>query len=148
MKKRLLLLLLLFIMTSTPSWGQNGEECDVRDTLINFLILTKDLSDRVNKQNVFLFVNEIRTHKQYKNQNVGIFKFGTLRTHSYFHLLLKSSSENIVLVDMTQPYENVMLVLLEYFKVNRFYSKDEILDCIKRTTDLYVRNQKAIPWTL
>ena len=88
-----------------------------------------------------------QTLKKYENQDVGIFKFGTLTSHSYYHLLLKGKN-NYTVVNMKQPFENIVLLLLKYFQRNQFYSKEEVLVYIKKTTELYMKNQDVVPWKL
>jgi hypothetical protein len=68
-----------------------------------------------------LIINDIVTLRKIENQEFGIYKFGTLTSESYFHILLKDK-DYCTIVDMKQPYENIIPTIIKYFQRNSFYS--------------------------
>ena len=143
--RKLLLALFLILVNYVQLLSQNVKSENLRDTLFEFLISKGDFDKGMETESVILIINDISTLKKFENQDIGVFKFGTLTSHSYFHLLLKDKNNNII-VDMKQPYENIVILLLEYFQRNQFYSKEEILIYIKKVTELYMKNQNVVPW--
>jgi hypothetical protein len=127
--------------------SQNITSDNLKDTLLDFLISKGDFDKDMKTEGTLLIINDISTLKKYENQEVGVFKFGTLTSHSCYHLFLKDK-DDCTIVDMKQPYENIVSLLLEYFQGNPFYSKEDILVYIKRVTELYIKNQDAVPWKL
>lgn len=96
---RLLLILIFIVFNYMQLSSQNITSDNLRDTLLNFLISKGDFDKDVKKEGILLIINEITTQEKYTNQEVGVFKFGTLTSHSYYHVLLKDKS-NYTLVDM------------------------------------------------
>ncbi len=146
-KRRLLLIFLFIIVNYMQLLAQNVKSNNLRDTLFEFLISKNDFNKDMQTKGTILIINDILTLKKYDDQEVGVFKFGTLTSHSYFHLLLKDKN-NYTIVNMKQPYENIVLLLLDYFENNPFYSKEEMLLYIKRATELYIKNKKVVPWKI
>ncbi|MDD2799024.1 MAG: hypothetical protein PHV20_10560 [Bacteroidales bacterium] len=142
---RLHFVLLMIVVNCVQLIAKNIQPVNLTDSLIEFLITKDDFDESMKAEGTMLIVNDVLTLKQYKNQEAGIFKFGTLTSHSYFHLLLKEK-DNETLVDMKQPYENIVFLLLEYFQRNEIYSKDKILLYIKKVTELYNKNRSNNPW--
>ena len=79
--------------------SQNITHDNLRDTLLNFLVSKGDFDKEMKTEGTLLIINEISTLKKHKNQEVGVFKFGTLTSHSYFHVLLKDKSNYIFVED-------------------------------------------------
>jgi hypothetical protein len=141
------IILILFVCFSLLSNAQEIKSKGLRDTLFDFLIKKGDFAENIKTDSIILIINDVSTLNSYESQKVGIFKFGTLTTHSYFHLLIKDKG-NFTIIDMRQPYENVVLLLLEHFDRNTNYSKVEVLGYLKNVTELYERNHNAVPWKL
>ncbi len=120
---------------------------NLRDTLFKALVSTGDFEEGMMTQETILIINDIVTLKHINEQEYGVFMFGTLTSHSYFHILLRDK-DAYVIIDMKQSYEKVILKILDYFRQNNLYSKEEILLYFTKVTELYKKNQENIPWEL
>ena len=143
--KRFLTVLFFLIISYIQLLSQNIETDNLRDTLFEFLISKGDYYKDMKTEGALLIINDISSLEKFDKQDFGIFKFGTLASHSYFHLFLKNKNDYII-VDMKQPYENIVPLILEYFQKNKNYSKEEVLHYIKDATELYRINQGIVPW--
>ncbi len=148
MKTRHLLLLLLFLMTNYMQlFSQNIKANNLRDSLFEFLISQGEFDKDMQTKETILIINDIVTLIPIEKQSNGIFKFGTLTSHSYFHIIL-SSNGDYVIINMRQPFENIILSILDYFQRNQQYSKKEVLCYMEKITELYLKNQNSIPWKI
>lgn len=125
--------------------SQNIKSDNLRCTLFEFLISKGDYDKDMKTEGVLLLINEISSLEKFEKQEIGVFKFGTLTTHSYYHVFFKEK-EDYTIVDMKQPYENIVLLFLEYFQRNQDYSKEDVLLYMKAVTELYRKNQGVVPW--
>lgn len=126
--------------------GLQAQPDTLKTSLIKFLIEKKDLiSDYKSFNTNVLIVNDILTLEKPEKEDYGIFKFGTLSSHSYFHILLKDKNKYKIL-DMRQPLENVVLQVVSYFKEEEFYDRDLVLAYLDKVIELYKRNMQAVPW--
>jgi hypothetical protein len=145
--RRPLILLLILIANYMQLSSQNIESNNLRDSLFEFLISQGDFDKDMKSKEAILIINDIATLKPFEKQSNGIFKFGTLTSHSYFHILLCNDGDYLI-INMKQPFENIIPKLLDYFQKNPLLSKKEVLCYMKRATELYLKNQDSIPWKL
>ena len=145
--KRLLLVVFLILISYTQLLSQNIKSDNLRDTLFVFLISQGDYNKEMKTEGVLLIINDISSLEKFDKQEIGIFKFGTLTSHSYFHVFFKDK-KGYTIVDMRQPYENLVPLFLEYFKRNQNYTKEEVLHYINDATELYKKNQNVVPWKI
>ncbi len=145
--KRLLILLLFLIVNYMQLSSQNIESNNLRDSLFEFLISQGDFDKDMKTKETILIINDIATLKPFEKQSNGVFKFGTLTSHSYFHILLRDNGENVI-INMKQPLENIMPLILNYFQRNSLISKKEVLCYLKKIMELYLKNQNSTPWKL
>jgi hypothetical protein len=141
MKKALLIL--VFLLFYSYSHAQSDSLLRIR--LIDFLISTGDLLEDSEPTNTMLIINNIVTYTELKNQSYGIFKFGTLTTHSYFHILLKDESDYKI-IDMRQPIEDVFQAILKCMANKTIYTKSDIVAYLNAIISLYKSNDNSIPW--
>ena len=123
----------------------NAQPDSLTVKLYDFLISTKDLSEWSKSQNTMLFIIDLVTYKDFENQEYGIFRFSTLTTHTYKHILLVSNGQYSI-VNMREPLEKSFRLILEYLKINKNYSKEDIVKYLEKVLDLYKSNSEAIPW--
>lgn len=145
--KRFLSTLFFIIVSYMQLLSQNIESDKLRDTLFEFLISKGDYDKDMKTEGVLLIINDISSLEKFDKQDIGIFKFGTLTSHSYFHIFFKDK-EGYTIVNMKQPYENIVPLFLEYFQRNQNYTKEEVLHYIKDVTELYRKNQGIVPWEI
>ncbi|NLD49333.1 MAG: hypothetical protein GX660_19410 [Clostridiaceae bacterium] len=145
--KRFLTILFFIIVGHMQLLSQNITADNLRCTLFDFLISKGDYDKDMKTEGVLLIINEISSLEKFDKQEIGIFKFGTLTSHSCFHIFFKDK-EGFTIIDMRQPYENIVPLFLEYFQRNQNYTKEEVLNYIKDITELYKINQGVVPWKL
>ena len=80
-----------------------------------------------------------------KKKQYGIFKFGTLSSHSFFHMLLKNK-QTYIIIDMRLPLEDNLLQIVNYFKEVKVYNSDTILNYFTKIIELNKRNSEIFPW--
>ncbi|MCK9447341.1 MAG: hypothetical protein M0Q41_00025 [Bacteroidales bacterium] len=142
-----IILLICLISSGMQLLSQDIKPENLRDTLFKALVSTGDFEEGMMTQETILIINDIVTLKHINEQEYGVFMFGTLTSHSYFHILLRDK-DAYVIIDMKQSYEKVILKILDYFRQNNLYSKEEILLYFTKVTELYKKNQENIPWEL
>lgn len=147
MKKILMFIPLVAIVCSMHLSAQNYTNDSLRIKLFDFLISKKDFVGDSKTTKTLLIINDIVTLKTIEQQKNGVFKFGTLTSHSYFHILLKYGNKYDI-VDMKQPYEKIIPTIIFFFKKNNLYSKSDVLKYLIKLTDLYLANQNAIHWRI
>jgi len=145
--KRFLTVLFFIIISYMQLQSQNITDDNLRDTLLDFLISKGDYDKDMKTEGVLLIINDISSLEKFDKQEMGIFKFGTLTSHSYFHVFFKDK-EGFTIVDMKQPYENIVPLFLKYFQRNQDYTKEEVLNYLKDATELYRKNECVVSWKL
>lgn len=126
--------------------GLFAQTDSVKMNLIKFLINKKDLVDDFNSFNKnVLIVNDIVSFEKYEKKQYGIFKFGTLSSHSFFHMLLKNK-QSYTIIDMRLPLEDNLLQIVNYFKEVKVYNSDTILNYFTKIIELNKRNSEIVPW--
>lgn len=145
--RQYIILLICLISSGMQLLSQDIKPENLRDTLFKALVSTGDFEEGMMTQETILIINDIVTLKHINEQEYGVFMFGTLTSHSYFHILLRDK-DAYVIIDMKQSYEKVILKILDYFRQNNLYSKEEILLYFTKVTELYKKNQENIPWEL
>ena len=125
----------------------NAQSDSLTIKLYDFLISTKDLSEWGKSQKTKLFINDLVTYKDFKNQEYGIFQFSTLTTHTYTHILLVSKGKYTI-VNMYEPLEKSLQSVLEFLNANKSFSKENTIKYIEGVLGLYKSNKEAIPWSL
>lgn len=126
--------------------GLYAQTDSLKTTLIKFLIEKRDLTGDLDSYNRnILIINDILTLEPYDKKETGIYKFGTLASHSYFHLLLKYE-RNYKILDMQQPIENTFSQIILYFNKNKNYSRDASLAYLEKVIKVYKRNADIVPW--
>lgn len=126
--------------------GLFAQTDSVKMNLIKFLINKKDLVGDFNSFNKnVLIVNDIVSFEKYEKKQYGIFKFGTLSSHSFFHMLLKSK-QSYTIIDMRLPLEDNLLQVVNYFKEVKVYNSDTILNYFAKIIELNKRNSEIVPW--
>jgi hypothetical protein len=145
MKKIISILLFIVLINHLPLIAQTHISDSLRYELLDFLITKNDFVGDTKTTETLLIINDLTSLKPLKNQKCGVFKFGTLTSHSYFHILLKQG-DGYIIVDMKQPFEKIIPVILTHFKLNSCYSKADVVEYLKKITDLYLKNQDVVPW--
>ena len=125
----------------------NAQSDSLTIKLYDFLISTKDLSEWSKSKNTILIINDLVTYKKFKNQEYGIFKFCTLTTHTYTHILLVSKGKYTI-VNMREPLEKSLQSVLEFLKINKNYPKEDTITYMEGVLKIYKSNNEIIPWTL
>ena len=139
-------LILFFISIVLYMNGLFAQTDSVKVILIKFLINKKDLVGDINSFNKnILIVNDIVSFEKYENNQYGIFKFGTISSHSFFHMLLKNK-QSYTIIDMRLPLEDNLLQVVNYFKKVKVYNSDIILNYFTKIIELSKRNSKIVPW--
>ena len=75
----------------------------------------------------------------------GTVQWNNAVSHSYFHLLLKEKSEYIT-VDMHQPLEITMQIVLKYMKDKSIFTKNDVITYLNALILLHQTNTDAISW--
>lgn len=145
--KRFLTVFVFIIVGFMQLLSQNINSDNLRCTLFEFLISKGDYDKDMKTEGVLLIINDISSLEKFNKQEIGIFKVGTLTSHSCFHVFFKDK-EGFTIIDMKQPYENIVQFFLDYFQRNQEYTKEEVLSYIKDATELYTKNQGVVPWKL
>jgi hypothetical protein len=122
----------------------NAQSDSLTVKLYDFFKSKNEMSENVKPRQTFLIINDLVTFKEFKSQEYGIFKFCTLTTHTFTHILLVNNT----IVDMYQPLEKSLYSVLEYLKMNKNFSKEDIFRYIEGVLDLYRSNTESIPWSL
>jgi hypothetical protein len=126
--------------------GLFAQTDSVKMNLIKFLINKKDLVCDFNSFNKnVLIVNDIVSFEKYGKKQYGIFKFGTLSSHSFFHMLLKNK-QSYTIIDMRLSLEDNLLQVVNYFKEVKVYNSDTILNYFTKIIELNKRNSEIVPW--
>lgn len=145
--KAFLTIFLIFIYTSSL-FSQKNHSQQFERKLLYFLASCGDYdSSMVSRSRGILIIDDLITHNDFHDQKYGVFILRTLTTHSYSHLLLKSQ-DSIQLINMREPYDSTILTLVKYFKENQFFTQEEVLQYLEKATEIYRRNQKAVPWVV
>jgi hypothetical protein len=120
---------------------------EIKDTVINFLIKSKQLSDTSNfTQNGYnIGLYEILNDEKTKINDYGVFQFSTFSSHSLSYILLYDKDQCEILD--TQDISTVLLKLILFLK-NNFVSNEFIVKYVKNTILLYENNETAIPWKI
>jgi len=126
----------------------NAQSDSLTIKLYDFLISTNDLTEWSKSQNTMLIINDLITYKEFKNQEYGIFKFCTLTTHTYTHILLVSRKGKYTIVNMYEPLEKSLHSVIEFLKMNKNFSKEDTIKYIEGVLDLHKSNKETIPWSL
>lgn len=145
--KRSLIVFVLIIVGYMQLLSQNTNSDNLRCMLFEFLISKGDFNKDMKTGGVLLIINDISSLEKFNEQEIGIFKFGTLTSHSCFHVFFKDH-EGFTIIDMKQPYESIVPFFLNYFQRNQEYTKEEVLNYFKNATELYRKNQGVVPWKL
>ena len=142
MKKLLLFPFMVFLYVN----GLFAQTDSVKMILIKFLVNKKDLVGDINSFNKnVLIVSDIVSFEKYEKKQYGIFKFGTLSSHSFFHLLLKNKL-TYTIIDMRLPLEDILFQVVNYFKEVKVYDSDMILNYFAKIIELKKRNSEIVPW--
>jgi len=125
----------------------NAQSDSLTIKLYDFFKSKNEMSKSVEPGQTILIINDLVTYKEFKNQEYGIFRFCTLTTHMYTHILLVSKGKYTI-VDMYEPLEKSLLSVLEFLKANKYFTKENTIKYIEGVLDLHKSNMEAIPWTL
>ncbi|HLN54276.1 MAG TPA: hypothetical protein VK212_11260 [Lentimicrobium sp.] len=147
MKKIITVIQLILLIFPIKCISQNIDSTEMRINLLNFLISKGDYDSSMINSGTYLIIKDLKTLEDYQKQEFGIFSFGTLTSHSYRHLLLKDQNK-IFLVNMRLPIEDVLKKLLQFFRENQYYLKEDILDYIEKVINLHQFNEKTQAWQL
>ena len=143
MKK--ILLFIFILLGYSYSYAQQIDSLRIR--LYDFLISKGDLDEFSKKKNTLLIINDLVTHEEFKDQEYGIFKFGTLTSESYTHILLVDKEKHII-VDMHQPFDIIIHTVLGYFKNHSDYTRSDVINYLDSIINLHKKNSDSIPWKI
>ncbi|MDR2036493.1 MAG: hypothetical protein LBQ60_01070 [Bacteroidales bacterium] len=113
--------------------------------LYDFLKSKKEMSENVKVGQTILIINELVSYQEFKNQEYGIFRFGTLSSHTYIHILLVDK-EKYLIVDMYQPLDIILEPILNYLKTNTKITKKNSIQYLEAVLKLYKLNTEEISW--
>ena len=142
--------LLLVLYLNFPIALTNAQTDSLRLQLIEFLKVTNDIPNNIESSKILnsLIINGLDNPQLEFSNKPGIYKFGTLTTHSSFHLLiLDEGTSNIV--NMKESLDSIILAIIDYY--NKHQSKYTINDlCLSMTNtiSLYRINMDAVPWKI
>ena len=136
--------IVIFFFISIPVFSQTYPD-SLKQVLIDFLLSINDVSE--DAKNTMLIVNDLVTYKEFKNQDYGIFRFCTLSTHVFTHILLVSKGKYII-VNMYEPLEKSLYSVLEYLKLDKNYSKEDTVKYVEGVLKLHKINSEVIPWKI
>jgi hypothetical protein len=113
--------------------------------LYDFLKSKNEMSANVKAGQTILIINDLVTCQEFKDQEYGIFKFCTLSSHTYTHILLVNKGQYSI-VDMYQPPDIILESILNYLKTNKNFTKEVSIKYLEAIIKLYKSNTKEIPW--
>lgn len=143
--KTIVLFLVTWIALINFTYSQT--DC-LKYDLVRFLKETKDLPTSIDSSeisNSILILNVNNPQIKFANKP-GIYKFGSLSTHSYFHLLV-AGEDDYEIINMNKSLDKVILEVLEFYnKCDSNNSVEDLSLSLKNIIALYNQNLNAIPW--
>ena len=140
---RTFFLCILVLLGYSYSSAQPSDSLRVKS--YDFLISMGELQEFSKTENTLLIINDLVTYEEFKNQEYGIFRLCTFASESYIHILLVDANRYIF-VDMRQPFDATIHIILEYLKNYPNYTQLDIINYLDAVVNLYQRNKDAIPW--
>ncbi len=135
---KIILSFTLLIM-SLNAFGQYDIEDTLKKDVVEFIIKSEQFTNSTG--DFTLFIEDIITGEEYKDQTNGVFVIKTFNSSSYFHLIL-FEKKKYEIVNMYESYDRIIDKLINYFKRNES-SSEIILKYLEDVSKIKKRNNKV-----
>jgi hypothetical protein len=118
----------------------------IKQSLVSFLIERHpiELSDYSSDDLSDFYINDRKKQKPIEEGQEGVFVFSsTLASGFRYHFLLVDKC-NFQILNMTEPIDINVLKIIQFFKRNKQYCKEDILFYINDLVITYQRNEENI----
>ncbi len=133
------LLFFILLIININAFGQYNKDDTLRTDVVKFIIKSEQFSD--SKGDFTIFIEDVITDEEYRNQENGIFVIKTFNSGTYFHLIV-FENKKYEIINMYDSYDKVIDKLIYYFKRNEYYSSEIILKYLEAVNRIKVRNNK------
>lgn len=135
---KIILSFTLLIM-SLNAFGQYDKEDTLKKDVVEFIIKSEQFTNSTG--DFTLFIEDIITGEEYKDQTNGVFVIKTFNSSSYFHLIL-FENKKYEIFNMYESYDKIIEKLINYFKRNES-SSEIILKYLEAVSKIKKRNNKV-----
>jgi len=140
MKTRIYLIIIMgFIFTNCYS----NDFREIKKSVFDFLVKTEDYSVN-NSVNDILneLILEVKTQKPLSKKNtIGIFIFSPMAVHGHSHFIL-AEKDTFQIINMRETFEDNIKKLIDFFKRNEEYNKDDVIFYMSFFLRINDNNQK------